>query len=275
MGARIKTYPFNNVSNTGLATCDLNGLLGFTIERIVLALGGTTFTKSMITGIQLKANGKIIWDTTGPRTDSRMQYRGITAAAGFLTLDFSEIRAKTENGQSLGAIDTTVGPLSNLKLEIQITGATAPTLVAYAEVSPPQIDPINAPTRDLIARVHSAQQTIGASGQVAVTVPHLMPAEGGSIFKRISIFSANMTGLLIKKNGIVIEESTKALNDYQQAEYKKVPQAGMYMYDAIVDDNQSQALNTRNAQTMEFLGTFSAGETITVEVEVLEPLGAF
>ncbi|WP_373986989.1 major capsid protein P2 [Duganella sp. BuS-21] len=273
MGARLKAYPFNNVQATGLATCDLNGLLGFTIERLVLVLGGT-FTKSMITGIQLKANGKIIWDTTGPRTDSRMQYRGITANAGFLTLDFSEIRAKTENGQSLGAIDTTVG-IANLKLEVQITGATAPTLVAYAEVSPPQIDPINAPTRNLIARIHTSQQTIGASGQVAVTVPHLMPSEGGSIFKRVAIFSANMTGLLIKKNGITIEESTKALNDFQQNEYKKVPQAGLYMYDAIVDDNQSQALNTRNAQTMEFLGTFSAGETITVEVETLEPVDAF
>jgi hypothetical protein len=275
MGARLKTYPFNNVNNTGLATCDLNGLLGFTIERIVLVLGGTTFTKSMLTGIQLKANGKIIWDTTGPRTDARMSYRGITANAGFLTLDFSEIRAKTENGQSLGAIDTTVGPMANLKLEVQITGATAPTLVAYAEVSPPQVDPINAPTRDLVARIHTTTQTIGAAGQFAVTVPHLMPAEGGSIFKRIAIFSANMTGLLIKKNGITVEESTKALNDFQQNEYRKVPQAGLYMYDAIIDDNQSQAFNTRNAQTMEFLGTFSAGETITVECEVLEPVNAY
>jgi hypothetical protein len=274
MGARLKTYPFNNVQNTGLATCDLNGLLGFTIERIVLVLGGT-FTKSMITGIQLKANGKIVWDTTGPRTDSRMQYRGITANAGFLTLDFSEIRSKTENGQSLGAIDTTVGPLSNLKLEVQITGATSPTLVAYAEVSPPQIDPINKPTRNLIARIHTSQQTIGASGQVAVTVPHLMPSEGGSIFKRVAVFSTNMTALLVKKNGITVEESTKALNDYQQNEYRKVPQAGLYMWDSIIDDNQSQAFNSRNAQTIEFLGTFSAGETITVEVETLEPVDAF
>lgn len=275
MGARLKTYPFNNVLNTGLATCDLNGLLGFTIERITLAMGGTAFTKAMITGIQLKANGKIIWDTTGPRVDSRMQYRGIAASAGFLTLDFSEIRAKTENGQSLGAIDTTVGPMANLKLEIQISGATAPTLQAWVEVSPPQIDPINAPTRNLIARIHSSQQTIGASGQVAVIVPHLMPAEGGSIFKRVAIFSANMTGLLVKKNGIIVEESTKALNDFQQLEYKKVPQVGMYMWDSITDDNQSQAFNSRNAQSIEFLGTFSAGETITVEVETLEPVSAF
>jgi hypothetical protein len=279
MGARIKTYPFNNVQNTGLATCDLNGLLGYTIERIVLVLSGAAFTKSMMTGIQLKANGKVIWDTTGSRVDSRMQYRGITANAGFLTLDFSEIRSKTENGQSLGSIDTTYGdkgkPLSNLKLEVQITGATSPVLTAFAEVSPPQGDPVLQSTRDLVARIHTSQQTIGASGQQAVNVPHLMPSEGGSIFKRIAIFSSQMTGLLVKKNGITVEESTKSLNDFQQNEYKKVPQAGMYMWDNIIDDNQSQAFNSRNAQTIEFLGTFAAGETITVEVEVLEPVSAF
>lgn len=274
MSARIKLLPFANVVATGLATCDLNNLLGYSIERIVLGLSGTTFTKSMLTGIQIKANGKVIFDTTGPRTDTRMQYRGITANAGFLTLDFAEIRSKTELGQNLGNIDTTVG-LSSLKLEIQITGATAPVLTGWAEVSPPQVAPEQTATRPLIAKIHNSTITIGAAGQFAVPVPHFAPVDGGSIFKRIAFFSSNMTALQIKKNGIVIEDSTAAMNSYQQNEYRKVPQAGLYMYDAVVDDNQSQILNTRNAQTMELLGTFSAGETITVEVEVLEPLGAF
>jgi len=73
----------------------------------------------------------------------------------------------------------------------------------------------------------------------------------------------------------VIEDSTAALNNYQANEYTRVPQASLYVYDAIVDENQSQMLNTRDAQTMEVYGTFSAGETITIEVEVLEPLSAF
>jgi hypothetical protein len=272
--ARIRTYSFQNVVPSGIATCDLNGLLGYTIERLMLQLGGTSFTKSMVTGIQLKANGKIIYDSTGPRLDSRNQYRGITANAGFLTIDFAEIRAKTELGQNVGCIDTTQG-ISNLKLEVTTSGATAPTLSAWAEVSPPQMDPAQAPTRGLISKVHSATLTIGAAGTFSIPVPHLAPADGGSIFKRIAFFSSNMTALQIKKNGIGIEDSVKALNDFNQTEYRKVPQAGVYVFDAVVDDNQSQALNTRNAQTMEVLGTFSAGETITVEAELLEPLAAF
>jgi len=274
MGARIKLLPFNNVVATGLATLDLSNLLGYTIERIMLNLGGTTFTKAMMTSIQLKANGKVIYDTTGSRCDARNLYRGITANANFLTLDFAEIRSKTELGQNLGAIDTTAG-ITNLKLEIQISGATAPTLQGWAETNRPQIDGAQSPTRNLISKVHNSTITIGAAGTFSIPVPHMDVSAGGSLFKRIAIFSANMTGLQIKKNGIVIEDSVKTMNDFNQAEYRKVPQASLYVFDPIVDDNQSQILNTRDAQTMEVLGTFSAGETITIEVEVLEPLAAF
>jgi hypothetical protein len=274
MGARIKLLPFNNVVATGLATLDLSNLLGYTIERLILNLGGTTFTKAMMTSIQLKANGKVVFDTTGARVDARQQYRGITANANFLTLDFAEIRSKTELGQNIGAIDTTAG-INSLKLEIQITGATAPTLSGYAETNRPQIDNAQAATRNLIAKIHNSTITIGAAGTFSLPVPHIDVSSGGTWYKRIHFFSANMTGLVIKKNGIVIEDSIKALNDYNQTEYRKVPQASLYVFDPIVDDNQSQVLNTRDAQTMEVLGTFSAGETITIEVEVLEPLQAF
>lgn len=272
MGNRVKLLPVNNVVNTGLATLDLSNLLGFAIERMSFALTGTAFTKAHLVGIQIKANGKVIWDSSASRRDAAMQYRGIAANAGFLTIDFSEIRSKTELGQSLGSLDTTAG-ITDLKMEFSIAGATAPQLSGWAEVSRPQIDGAQAPYRGLIAKVHSSTLTIGAAGTFSMPVPHLK--DGGSLFKRIAFFSANMTALVIKKNGIVIEESTKALNDFNQTEYKKVPQAGLYMFDAIVDDNQSQVLNTRDAQTMEVLGTFSAGETITIEVEVLEPLAAF
>ena len=274
MGMLIRMLPFNNVQAAGLATCDLSNLLGFTVERLILALSGTSLTKAMLTGIQIKANGKIIYDSSGANLDARNQYRGITANAGFLTIDFAEIRSKTEIGQNIGCMDTTAG-IANLKLEISIAGATLPALAGFAEVSPPQTDSAQAQTRALIAKVHKATITIGAGGTFSIPVPHLSPADGGSLFKRIAIFSANMTGLVIKKNGIVVQDQTAAVNNFNEGEYRKVPQAALYVVDFIVDDNQSQVFNTRNAQVMEVLGTFSAGETITIESEVLEPLAAF
>jgi Viral coat protein P2 N-terminal domain len=54
----VKNVPFTNVVGTGTATVNLP--VGMSYNKIILALGGTTFTKSMITGIRVKLNGKII-----------------------------------------------------------------------------------------------------------------------------------------------------------------------------------------------------------------------
>src|SRR3990170_1402503 len=102
-----KLTPFDNVVATGVATLDvLTNIGGKVLNRIILTLGGGALTKAMLTAIQLRASdadkgGKLIFDSTGARTDSRMQYRGIAANAAFLTLDFNEIRSKSVKGQKL------------------------------------------------------------------------------------------------------------------------------------------------------------------------------
>jgi hypothetical protein len=275
----IKLLPFNNVVASGVAICDLVNLLGFTIETIFLQLGGGSLTKAMLTSVQLKANGKTILDSTGSAIDSRMQYRGLTANAAFLPIDFTEVRGRTKNALLSGGFDTTVG-VKNLRLEVAITGATTPTLAGFASVSAPMVAPEFAAIRPLIARVHRATQTIGAAGQFALSVPHLDPAAGGSVFKRIVVFSAQMNGLLVVRNGINEHESVKALNDYrQQYEGLRSPQANVYVFDPIIDNFQEdRVFDTRQAsgtQTAQFLGTFAAGETITIESEVLEPLDVY
>ena len=274
----LPLQPFTNVVATGLAICDLRSIFGYTIERIILNLGGTIFTKAMITGLQLKANGKVIVDTTGSRADARNAFRGITANANFLTIDFCEIRARTKLGLLGGAIDTTLG-IKDLRLEVQITGATAPTLAGWAEVSIPQVQPEFANLRPLIARVHSATQTIGAAGTFALAVPHLDPNAGGSIFKRIAVFSAQMSAARVERNGIREYDVTKALNDFNQVEYGRATQANLFVIDPIVDNLQEdRVLDTRPAArctTAQVFGTFAAGETITIESEVLEPLDVY
>lgn len=271
--------PFTNVAAAGIAICDLRSLFGYTIERLVLQLGGGAFTKAMITGIALKANGKVIFDSTGSATDSRMQYRGITANASFLTIDFLELKARTKLGLMGGGLDTTVG-IKDLRLEVTIAGATTPTLIGYAEVSIPQIAPEYANLRPLIARIHRVTQTIGAAGTFPLAVPHMDPNSGGSIYKRIALLSANCTGARVERNGIrEWEVNTTAANNFNQVEYGRVTQAGLFMLDFVVDGlTEDRVLDTRPAAKCAnaiAYGTFSAGETITVEVEVLEPLDVY
>lgn len=275
----LALQPFTNVVASGTAITDLRFLFGYSIERLILQLGGTTFTKAMITALQLKANSKVIFDSTGSRTDTRNQYRGITANAAFLTVDFLELRARSKLGLMMGAIDTSLGT-KDLRLEVTISGANAPTLVGYAEVSPPQVAPEFQNLRALIARVHGASQTIGASGTFPLSVPHLDPNSGGSIFKRIHCFSANMTGARVERNGIrEWEMNTTAANNFIQGEYAKVAQSNLFPIDFVVDNlSEDRVLDTRpgaRCTTANVFGTFSAGETITIEAETLEPLDAY
>jgi len=275
----VTLNPFTNVVASGTAICDLRSLFGYTVERLILQLGGTTFTKAMITALQLKANGKVIIDSTGSAMDSRMQYRGITANANFLTVDFLELKARTKLGLTGGALDTTIG-IKDLRLEVTISGATAPTLIGYAEVSTPQTGAQYANLRALLARIHRVTQTIGAAGTFPLQVPHLDPNSGGSIFKRIALLSANATGARVERNGIKeFEVLSTAFNNFNQVEYGRVTQASLFMLDFIVDGlTEDRVLDTRpsaGCTTANVFGTFSAGETITIESELLEPLDVY
>lgn len=273
----IQLDAFNNVVPTGLANCDLTKLFGYNIERLYLQLGGT-FTKAMMTTVRLIANGKTIYDSDGAKIDARNAYRGVVTEAGWLMIDFLETSAKSDIALQSGGLDTTLG-IKTLRLEVQITGATAPTLAGFAEVQRPMTEDALAAVRPLVARVHRTTQTIGAAGTFALEIPHMNPLNGGSLFKRINVFSANMTGAEINRNGVKEHFSTKVFNDRRQKDYRLVPQTSLYMLDFLVDNLQRDRIfDTRPASrctTAQVYGVFSAAETIVIEVEVLEPIDVY
>lgn len=259
----VKNLPFQNVLAAGIASVSLP--LGMTYERIVLELGGGAFTKAMITLIELKLNGKTFWKDTGSRCDLRNTYRGLTANAAYLTIDFSEAFARDEVDQRLGAIGTLSG-VSSFTAEVTIAGATTPTLASYSWISAPK--PLGVITKNL-----SYSQTYAAAGKFNFPLP--FGTQGGSIVKRINVFHANLTALEIKKNGLLIWDNiTPAVNNFLQTEYKNAPQAGLYVYDPIFDHNlRSGALVTADAQSFEMNPTISAADTLSVYVEYLDQIG--
>lgn len=262
-----KLYPFQNVVATGMATVSLSNLLGWTINRIILQLGGGALTKAMVTGVRIKANTKTIFDDTGTRIDNRMTYRGITANAAFLTLDFTEIRSKTIQGQLLGALDTTNG-VETLNIEVDIAGATTPTLAGFAELSEPQT---GQQTRGLIAKVLNVTQNFGAAG----TFPYQLDfgKKSPTTMKRVHFFGATVTIVEVKKRGISIFEALPdAVNDYVQTEYTRLPVANVYTVDFVQDGNQSNALPLQPDAPMEYLITVSGAGNVTAVAELLDPL---
>ena len=280
----IPCLPAQNVVATGKATINLANLLGYSVEYILLELGGTSFTKSMISEAVIKANAKVIYDDSGANIDSRMQYRGESANAAYLVIAFDESRARTTvaktvsskggldqnvvDGEKIGAIDTTFG-IQQLTAEISIAGATAPTLNAYAELSP-------APSGDdrfrgLIAKTLNFTVSPAAAGTFLFDVPY--GRQKGAIIKRIFLIGSTVTGYKVKKNGIEIQNvQSVALNNYQQVREGRVSQSNVVPIDFIKDGNQTAALNAFDANTMEYYLTVSGAGNVTIVVEFYDLL---
>ncbi len=261
-----KCLPFSNVAANSLATLDLRNLFGYTVNRLILKLGGTTFTKAMLTDMKLKINGKLIFDDTGARNDSRMQYRGIAADAAYMTIDFSEIRSRNIFHQTLGAIDTNAGVMS-FTGEFQIGAATAPTLEAWAEVGPRQAGPVSA----LIGKVLNFNHVINAAGKYPLSIPY--GRQSGSLIKRLHMFGGGIvTEVEVKRKGLTRHESIRLVNEFLQKEYQRVPQANLYSVDFVQDGDMNQIMNAASADTMEYYVTTSGAGNVAVVAELLDPL---
>ncbi|MCE3602385.1 major capsid protein P2 [Massilia sp. P8910] len=258
----IKNLPFNNVSANGMASVSLP--IGMSYNKVILALGGT-FTKSMITNIKVKLNGKTVWENTGSRLDLQNTYRQLTSSAGFLVLDFTEPRAKIMAEQYLGNYNTAQG-VSSLTMEVTIAGATSPTLDSYAELGPPA--PLG-----IIAKSILFTASNGGAGKFPVKLIDL--ANRGAIIKRAHFaHGGNLTQLEVKKNGIVIHDNIPTnVNSFWQADYQKTAQANIYTFDPCADNNYSNAIKTVDMVSLEFNPTFSGADTVTVVLETLDTLG--
>lgn len=279
MNKQMIMDPFQNVTGTGVAIADMNKFLGSVLEKITLTLGGT-FTKSMITKIELKLNGKVVYETDGAKLDATNLYLGAAADVTILKIDFMDRKAITVNARQAGAIDLSVGSgITSVRLEVTIAGATNPTLVGFCDVSPPTNDPAEAGIRGLILRRHRATYVVGAAGTFALPIPHLDPAGGGSNYRRINVYSANLTAIKTAREGVTEHELTKLQNEAAQKDNFRVPQANLVVFDPVQDGQLSgRTWDTRpvaGVRSAQFYATFSAGETITIETEELLPLAAY
>lgn len=260
-----QSLPFSNVVANGIATASITP--GRTIERIVLALGGTVFTKSQITLIKLKANGKVIFEVTGDQADKIMQFRGITAAAGFLVLDFTETKGRDLADQLIGGFDTSMG-IQSMTIEVTIGAATAPTLAAWVMESGAQ----PAEVASLMTKVLRYPFSVAAGGVLPIPLPF---GQSGAVIKRLHIETSagQVNDCTLKENGMVVFEATKALNDFLNTEHGCTNQTNWFSVNFIRDANQRNAFDVRSARSLELLPNFSAAATGFVIAEYYDVLG--
>ena len=260
--------PFQNVQATGTATLSVPKYNN-TLTRIVLDLGGTTFTKAMITGIRVKIGVRTVYTATGSVLDTINQYKGIAASANQLTIDFTERDAPSIDGKEIGGYDMAALP-DQIKLEVDIAGATAPTLAGTAFLTAPQ-----GKAGALIHKLLYFPASTTVAGKFPVNFNPM-----GALIKRIHHFYAgatwagngdgNVNRVEVKKNGLVVVDMYDHVRRFIQNEYRKVPMAGHYVTDFIVDNNQSGMLITQDAKSFECNTYLTAGDTINTYVEMLD-----
>lgn len=268
--------PWTNVVATGRGILNSQLVLGNIVERIYLVLGGTTFTKAMITALRVKLNGKTTFgDISGTNLDLFQTYQLGNTAATFLTVDFVEPDSKSMQGEIIGAIDTNAAGVTVFTMEADITGATAPTLDSFAQLRDvDSVSPANGFNPKLRPLIRALIQTNLTSTAAAEQQYQLNIGSGGnSLIKRLIIFSTILTNIRIKRNSLDIYELINpTLAAFIQSDYGKHPQSNMYVVDWLADGNQSDTQPTRNPDTTianyQFLLTASGAGTFLVFADV-------
>lgn len=265
-----KARSFSNVVATGPASAPI--AIGKTITNYQLVLGGTSLLKSHLASIKLLANAKVIYEGNGSQIDKINAYRGITSDAAYLDLAFEDLTGLDILDRSVGCLDTSQG-IVDLTCEIDIAGATAPTLKAIQYEMAPQtlVNGAPAPYAGLVAKQLRYSYNISAGGQLPLNFP--FGESIGAVIKRVHVFHANMIGATVKEDSVVIFEATKADNELEQKRHKRVPQAGMFTIDFMPDGDVRKAFDTRKAKQVDWLLDFSAADAGYVIVEYLDRLG--
>lgn len=264
--------PFSNVVNTGTATNNVTP--GRTLEVLTLKMGGT-FTKAMITGLKVKANGKVVMEGTGTQLDKIAAYRGVAQDAAYLDLQFADYSMQDEFSRMVGAFDTSLG-IANMTTEVTISGATSPTLAPILLESAAQKSTNGeaAAFAPILSKILKYPFSVATGGTLPVTVP--FGPQSGAIIKRLHVFGVGtllMTGATVKQDGLVIHESLAAENSAYLTKMGRTPQTNVYTIDFVADGSIRKALDTRDARSLEWLLTFSGADSGDILVEYLDPLG--
>lgn len=276
--------PFPSVPATGRAVLSTKLVLGNVVERIILVLGGGALTKAMVTAIRVRLNGKIVFgDISGAQLDLLQRYLLIVNDAARLTIDFSEPIARSIQGQFMGAYDTDAAGVQDFTVEVDISGATTPAITAYAMLRTPEslspargFDPA---LRPIIRALIPTSLTFSAAGEFQQDLNY--GSRGNSLIKRVFAASALLTGFRAKQDSLDIFGSNaipKALADFIAQEYGRQQQTAFYVYDRLVDGNQSDAIPTRRADgaesTFQWLWTVSGAGSVPAFSDVYTTLPA-
>jgi hypothetical protein len=250
-----------------------------TLVGIKLALSGTTFDKTKIDRVRVKVGARVIWDLTYAQLNAINNYKNGADSARVLLIDFTERSQAIFPVKEVGGLDLmSLVAIGEVFLEIYINAAAVGPIInatGYYE---------QAQGNAAVLKFVPFAWSTNAAGRF--TLPLNLR---GALMKRVWIFysgtnwtalaNGNVSRVEVKKNGVVMFDQTDLDNRFDQVQFKKVPQAGLYVIDFIVDDNHDAHVTTiRNTQSGQVYDAFefnayltdAGGGQVTAVAEVLD-----
>ncbi|MFZ6732239.1 major capsid protein P2 [Undibacterium sp. Ji42W] len=253
----------------------------FTLVGLKLNLN---FLKTLIDRVRIKVGSRVIWDLTYAQFNAVNNYKNEADNTKVLYLNFVERDQAIFPVKEVGGFDLmALLPLGEVYFEFYINAAAvSPTIDAIGYFEGAQGNP---------AVLKFVPFSFSTNSAGKFTLPLNMR---GAVMKRIWLFysgtawtgatNGNVSRLEIKKNGLVFFDQTDLGNRFDQANFKKVPQAGLYVADFIIDNNHDAHITTMrrlsngNAAGSLIYDTFefnayiadAGGATVTAIAEVLD-----
>lgn len=269
MSWKLRVTNLQNVAPGNTASLKLPvGKNAPTLDKVLLELSGGLLP-AHIESIRGKANGRLFMDEVdGTTINARDAYRGIFTSNGFLTIDFTEPKARNGAVEQLLA-SVPMSQLQDLQFEIKLA-SNAPAL---GRIDAQMI--VRQPTQNpYIVKKLNTTASFSASGEQIMYLP--TGGAGGKI-KRIWIHEqgteGTITGAEIRVGNNVAWESNRAKLEHDQKQNDLTPQTGIVVLDFVADGNLSGVLDTGNSANVELRIQSSAANTYQVFYEFIDPIG--
>lgn len=272
----IKLNQFPAVAANARSTLVTDQLRGMSLHGLIFERGGGAFTNAHLSNIRLQLNGKSIVDQlTGTQLVDINDYDGLTDVTNYTCLFFGDPTARTIRGQHFGDIDLSLYQYP-LSLDVNIGGATTPTLNVYALTSVPKqamgIGFTQAEAAQFRAMIPTTIQPSAAVTRNSYGVS--LGSAPGALLRRIAFFHTNLTSVEMKKQSLTKwDDISIALNAAVEQQYARTPQSGLYMLDRVFDGNQGEAEQTVKQDgtpwNMQVNITTSGSDTINAFADVI------
>ncbi len=242
--------------------------------------GGISGAKDNIELIRIRLGGKVIYELTGLQQQTLNDYFGYGDSNDYMMIPFSDFNARTISGEPIGAIPANLG-YSGFSIEIKIKAGTVnPVLEAFRMITNEKqvLDTRYIPYfKSIVPATHD----YSAAGTYSLQIP--MGGLPGALLKRVNHFHTNITEQTVRIDGVdYIDQITPADANYLQNLLTRVSQAGLYVFDPLTLDNQSDVIPTTiegadkviRPRVFEYKTTLSAGDTISTLTELYTTIEA-